>query len=148
MSLSKRIIFAAVFVVVALVIPLLLLIAFVDSSAHFSVYVLVFGIIIFASFGFILANIVSIRKNVETAMEELKIQNAAIAFKLTSVFKDNPEALDELLKQVNNPAAAEDAAPQVDTSKVSLNPADPLIMPEVTAKPEPEKKTETFGDFE
>ena len=147
MSLSKRIIFTAVFVVVALVIPLLLLIAFVDSSAHFSVYVLVFGIIIFASFGFILANIVSIRKNVETAMEELKIQNAAIAFKLTSVFKDNPEALDELLKQVNNPAA-EAAAPQADTTKVSLNPADPLIMPEVIAKPEPEKKPETFGDFE
>ncbi len=148
MSLSKRIIFTAVFVVVALVIPLLLLIAFVDSSAHFSVYVLVFGVIIFGSFGFILANIVSIRKNVETAMEELKIQNAAIAFKLTSVFKDNPEALDELLKQVNTPAPAEEPKTRDVTSKVSLNPADPLIMPEPSAKPESEKKPETFGDFE
>ena len=148
MSLSKRIIFTAVFVVVALIIPLLLLIAFVDSTAHFSVYVLVFGIIIFASFGFILANIISVRKNVEEAMEELKIQNAAIAFKLTSVFKDNPEALDELMKQVNSTAPESAPAAQEDSSKVSLNPADPLVMPSSTAKPEPEKKPETFGDFE
>ncbi len=147
MSLSKRIIFTAVFVVAALIIPLLLLIAFVDSTAHFSVYVLVFGIIIFASFGFILANIISVRKNVEEAMEELKIQNAAIAFKLTSVFKDNPEALDELMKQVNS-TAPDAPASQEDSAKVSLNPAEPLIMPGSTAKPEPEKKPETFGDFE
>lgn len=147
MSLGKRLIFTLVFVVAALVVPFCILMAFVDSASHFAVYVVVFGIIIFATLGYVLACAVSTRKNVETALEELKIQNAAIAFKLTSVFKENPEALDELLRQANaqpEEKPAEEAAP-VDTSKISLNPADPLVMPET---PKTESKQEVFDDFQ
>ncbi|MBQ3889261.1 MAG: hypothetical protein II738_05895 [Clostridia bacterium] len=172
MTLVKRIIFTVVYVVVALFVPLSILAIFVDATEHSAVWFIVIGAILFATMGLILANVVSQRKTIEKTMEDIQMQNAAIAYKLSAVFKDNPEALDAVMQQMNAapddgdkdeidlmPAFEEEKKePAVDTSRVTLNPADPLVFPE--KKPDKKndapkageksenKKSGNFDDFD
>ncbi|MBS7359314.1 MAG: hypothetical protein KIG53_01770, partial [Oscillospiraceae bacterium] len=82
----------------------------------------------------IIITVKNMETNLKDALEEIKMQNAAIAFKLTggSVQVENTPA------PQNNDADK----PAVDTSNIPLNPPDPLVMPEV------KKKDENFDDFE
>lgn len=139
MSKLKYVLFTLGFVAVALVIPLVLLLLFV-SSENISIYVLVFGIIFFASIGFIMALIISVKKDLLATIEELKVQNAAIAYRLSKVSKEEVEAM----KQVDIPEVQQPSAVGKDSQKVNLNPETPL---------EPVKKTtpvkaENFDDFQ
>lgn len=169
MTLTKRILFTVIYVVVALFLPVLFLAIFVDSTEHTEVWFIVIGAVMFATMGLILANVVSQRKTIEKTMEDVQMQNAAIAYKLNAVFKDNPEALDAVMQKVK---AADDEdeidlmpsfegekkEPPVDTSRVTLNPADPLVFPEKKPekKSEPakedtasdKKKNDVFNDFD
>ncbi len=173
MTLMKRILFTALYVLIALFLPLTILTIFVDATEKPEVWFIVLGAILFASVGLVLANAVSLRKTFESTLEDIKMQNAAIAFKLTSVFKDNPEALDALMQHASSTSDAEDVIepipsfeeenekPAVDTSRVTLNPADPLVFPEpkfTDKKPKddkksdgekkPGKKNDRFDDFD
>lgn len=170
MTLSKRILFTVIYVVVALFLPVLFLAIFVDSTEHTEVWFIVIGAVMFATLGLILANVVSQRKTIEKTMEDVQMQNAAIAYKLNAVFKDNPEALDAVMQKVKADDGDEDEIdlmpafedekkePAVDTSRVTLNPADPLVFPEKkpakTQEPAKEdtdsdkKKNDIFNDFD
>lgn len=137
-SLLKKIIFVVAFVLVTLVLPGLLLLLLVDASQSFSFYVIAYGVIIFAILGYIVASVRNMEKKIEETMDEIKMQNAAIAYKLT-----NGGA------EFNNPAVQPTApvveTPAADTSNIPLNPAEPLVMPEV--KVNAKASDDGFDDF-
>ncbi len=145
MDIKKKIIFTICFVLAVLVLPIIILLLFVDSSNSFGAYVIVFGIIIFAVFGYMLSCIISLEKNMKTTIEEIKMQNAAIAYKITS---GNAQPLSAPAEaQVK---AEEKSAPVTDTSNVPLNPAEPLVMPEKQKAPAREEKKivdDGYNDF-
>ena len=151
MSIKKKILLTVAFVVATLFVPIVLLLLFFDAMTSFSAYVITFGIIIFAILGFIVISLIDIQITLKKTVDDLKIQNAAIAYKLTGFGGASA---------ISDDAATENAdAPQqtTDTTKVNLNPADPLVMPVVKKKepvvekkePVVEKKTDDgFDDFQ
>ena len=151
MSIKKKILLTIAFVVATLIVPAVLLLLFVDALTSFAAYVVTFGIILFAILGFIVISLVDIQSTLKSTVEELKMQNAAIAYKLTSSVDAS---------SISDDAASENAdgsQQTTDTTKVNLNPADPLVMPVVKKKepvvekkePVVEKKTDDgFDDFQ
>ncbi len=127
MTNVKKLIFVVCFVVLALIVPAIILLLFFDASANFSVFVVVFGIIIFSCFGYILATVKSMELKLVAALDEIKKQNAAIAYKISGSkieFTDTVSAVPAPAPQVEK----EKEEPAVDTSKVTLNPAEPLVF--------------------
>ena len=130
MSILKKLLFTVIFVIAVIFIPGIILLLTVNAETDFSVYVVVYGIILFGIFGYIIVSIHSLSKQLTESMDDLKKQNAAIAHALLSNTAEAPEA----------PAEEEKLEPKA-TSNVVLNPADPL--PTI-----PQKGNDTFGDFE
>lgn len=144
MSIKKKILLTLAFVVATLVVPAVVLLLFVDALNYFAVYVVAFGLILFGIFGFIVISLIDIKSTLNKTVEELKMQNAAIAYKLTNAPAEAPA-------DAHLPVSENVEAPQtVDTTKVNLNPADPLVMPVVKKQaPVVEKKTDDgFDDFQ
>ena len=132
-GILKKLIFVVAFVFATLVLPAFLLLMFIDASQNFGVFVLTFGVIIFAILGYIIASIRTLQKKFDETMEEVKMQNAAIAYKLTSGVPEAPVAPQP--QPVDVQAAA----------NIPLNPAEPLVMP--TAKAPVKKADDGFDDF-
>lgn len=86
MTKGKIALFVLIFVLVTMVVPLILLLAFVDVN-NISVYVVVYGIMFFGSIGFMIAMLFKTKGEIQEQIEELKVQNAAIAFRLTEMKK-------------------------------------------------------------
>ncbi len=128
MSNLKKALFVVVFVVVTLTIPALILLLTVDASINFGAYVIVYGVILFSIFGYIIISMHSLSKEIREAVEEMKMQNAAIAYKLTN----NP---------VQEPTVAV-VDEEAKTTNVKLNPAEPLKVDGKVVS------SETIGDFE
>ncbi len=128
MSNLKKALFVVVFVVVTLTIPALILLLTVDASINFGAYVIVYGVILFSIFGYIIISMHSLSKEIREAVEEMKMQNAAIAYKLTNnpVQEPTVAGVDEEAKTIN----------------VKLNPAEPLKVDGKVVS------SETIGDFE
>ena len=101
MTKGKIALFVLIFVLVTMVAPLILLLAFVDVN-NISVYVVVYGIMFFGSIGFMIAMLFKTKNEIQEQIEELKVQNAAIAFRLT-----------EMKKQGGIVQVAPDAKPEV-----------------------------------
>ena len=120
-SILKKIVFVVAFVLVALVLPMIVMLLFVDTTSNFSTYLIVYGIILFAIFGYLIVSVRSMEKNLEDALEEIKMQNAAIAYKISN--SDNEI---EPFKTVVEPELNND-----NPINIPLNPAEPLVMPEV-----------------
>ncbi len=146
MSILKKLLFALIFIVAALIAPAVILLLFVDSSTNFAVYVVVYCVIIFGVLGYILASIKSMETNFKDAMEEIKKQNAAIAYKITqapvevnveSVPSETPTDKNDYIKE--------------DTSKIPLNPAEPLVIKNEEKEEQPKPKVkivdDNFDDF-
>lgn len=130
-SLMKKIVFVIAFVLLTLILPGVLLLLFVDASQNFSVFVIAYGVIIFAILGYIVASIRSMDKKIEETMEEIKMQNAAIAYKLTNVDNESIQA------PIQQPVVNIPEEKVVNTANIPLNPAEPLVIPaekKVTAK--------------
>lgn len=141
MSLKKKILLTLAFVLATLVVPAVVLLLFVDALNYFAVYVVAFGIIIFLILGFIVISLIDIHSTLKSTVEELKMQNAAIAYKLTNA---SAELVSEESSQ-NTEAPASNG-----NIKVNLNPAEPLVMPAVKKQaPVEEKKSDDgFDDFQ
>ncbi len=75
-----------VFVLITLVVPLVLLLALVDVN-NLSVYIVVFGLMFFGSIGFLVAMLLKTKSDIQEQIEEMKVQNAAIAFRLSEMKK-------------------------------------------------------------
>lgn len=116
-SILKKILFVVAFVVVTLVLPAFVLLLFVDASQNFAVYVITFGVIIFAILGYIVSCVREMEKKVESTMDEIKMQNAAIAYKLSNNISET------------NAPAAQPEAPANSSTNIPLNPAEPLVAP-------------------
>ena len=145
-SIIKKILFVVAFVLVTLVLPCILLLLFVDAANGFSIYVITYGAIIFAILGYVIASVRSMEKKLEETMEAIKMQNAAIAYKLTNV--DNEMAPLSVPQQPAVQEVKEETAPVVDTSSIPLNPAEPLVMPTENKVEKVEKVADDgFDDF-
>lgn len=129
MSVFKKLLFVVVFVLATLVAPAIILLLTVDASNSFSFYVIVFGLIIFGILGYIVVSLHALSKEFKEALEEMKMQNAAIAYKLT-----NASA-----KEVTSEPVKEEVK---STENVNLNPAEPLTINGKIVS------SETIGDFE
>ena len=136
-SILKKLIFVVAFVLATLVLPAFLLLMFIDASQNFGVFVIAFGVIIFAILGYIIASIRSLQKKFDETMDEIKMQNAAIAYKLTNGVPEAPVA--------PQPQPVNEAAPVQSTANIPLNPADPLVMP--ASKKTDKKVDDGFDDF-
>ncbi len=123
MSIMKKVLFVVAFVFGALVLPALILLAFVDSTSYFAVYVITYAVILFAVFGYIVVSIKSMSKELHDAVEDMKKQNAAIAYRLTSAVEEyEPEDC-----SVNVQNTEPEINEQVPAKKVNLNPADDFV---------------------
>ena len=111
----KKVLQICLFVVCTLVVPAFVLLLLVDSTNNFAVYVIVYGVILFAILGYIIVSIRLMSKELSDAVEEMRMQNAAIAYKLTT--------------SANSPIVSAETEPQETEEKpkkVNLNPDDPL----------------------
>lgn len=138
----KKIIFVICFILATLVLPAFVLLLFVDASQNFSIYVVAFGVIIFAILGYIVSCVRDMEKKIESTMDEIKMQNAAIAYKLSSNMSEfNPPAPQP--EQAKVEENVQDTV--VNTVNVPLNPADPLVIP--TVKKAVKVADDGFDDF-
>lgn len=138
----KRIIFVIGFILATLVLPAVILLLFVDAAQGFSVYVITFGVIIFGVLGYIVSSVREMEKKVETTTEEIKMQNAAIAYKLSN----NMDELNVAVSQSAAPQVAEPVQqPAPASTNIPLNPSEPLVMP--TVKKTVKASDDGFDDF-
>ena len=138
----KKIIFVIGFILATLVLPAVILLLFVDAAQGFSVYVITFGVIIFGVLGYIVSSVREMEKKVETTMEEIKMQNAAIAYKLSN----NMDELNVAVPQAAAPQVAEPVQqPAPASTNIPLNPSEPLVMP--TVKKTVKVSDDGFDDF-
>ena len=138
----KKIIFVIGFILATLVLPAVILLLFVDAAQGFSVYVITFGVIIFGVLGYIVSSVRDMEKMVETTMKEIKMQNAAIAYKLSS----NMDELNVAVPQAAAPQVAEPVQqPAPASTNIPLNPSEPLVMP--TVKKTVKASDDGFDDF-
>lgn len=122
----KKVLFVVCFILATLVLPAFILLLFVDASQNFAVYVIAFGIIIFAILGYIVSCVREMEKKIESTMDEIKMQNAAIAYKLSNNMNEfSAPVAQPVQPQPEAPAQA----PAVDTASIPLNPAEPLVAP-------------------
>ena len=149
MSIKKKILLTIAFVVITLIVPAVLLLLFVDALTSFAAYVVTFGVILFAILGFIVISLIDVQTTLKKTVEELKMQNAAIAYKLSNNTDIVPVDVNTATNEKTEVSTASNDTPK-DTSKINLNPADPLVMPVVKkSAPVVEKKTdEGFDDFQ
>lgn len=137
----KKIIFVIGFIAATLILPAILLLLFVDASQNFSVFVIAFGVILFGILGYIVSCVREVEKKIESTMDEIKMQNAAIAYKISNNMDDFNSAP---VQQMAAPVAEPAQEPVVDTNKIPLNPAEPLVMPTVNKAA---KADDGFDDF-
>ena len=141
MSMLKKIIFTVVFIIATLVAPAVLLLLFVDAGTTkgYDTFVIVFAVIIFGVLGYIVASIRSMEVKFRDTMDEIKRQNAAIAYKITQT----PTELDTAVEGADK---TEVEPVKVDTTKVNLNPEEPL-EPKVKTKTREKVVDDNFDDF-
>ena len=127
MSMLKKLLFTALFVVVVFAVPLIIVLLTVGPENFTAIYITFFTILM-ACFGYIIVSVTSLSKEIKNAVDEMKMQNAAIAYKLTA----EPEKKDE--NEVEEPEV------ENKPKNVNLNPADPLM---IDGKP----VSDSFDDF-
>jgi hypothetical protein len=86
MTKPKIALFVLIFILATMLVPLVLLLALVDAN-NLSVYIVVYGVMFFGSIGFMIAMLFKTKSEIQEQIEELKVQNAAIAFRLTEMKK-------------------------------------------------------------
>lgn len=135
----KKLLFVVAFVLLTLVLPAVILLMFFDAANNFSVYVIVYGVVIFGILGYVVSCVRNMEKKIEETMNDIKMQNAAIAYKITNV--DNAANQNA----VQQPEVAYSKAEAVNSNNIPLNPPDPLVMP--AEKPVKKAVDDGFDDF-
>lgn len=136
MSKLKKILLVAAFVVVTLFLPAVVLLLMFDAADHFGTFVLTFVGILFAILGYLVVSMMSLSKELKDAVEEMKKQNAAIAYKLLGYSEGADADTDEKIAEEKE----KKDEPKIDTSSVNLNPAEPLPT-------DIKKSSDDFDDF-
>lgn len=115
MSKGKIALITVAFALITFAIPFIVLLIFVDAD-YISIYVTAFGSILALALGFIVALILSVKKDLLAVVEEIKVQNAAIAFKLSKTDLNASAAApaqEEALPAAGQETAAPSAPPAV-----------------------------------
>ncbi len=119
---------------VAITIPAILILLYIpDEIKASNTFFIYLGLVIFSAFGYIIVSIRSMSKELHEAVESMKMQNAAIAYKLTGEDKKGKKKDDK------------DEKEKIDISKVNLNPEEPLV-PTKNNKGKDKKKTKKIDD--
>ncbi len=109
MSLFKKLLFTFLIAALLLIVPGVIIIFLFDKDAtvNFSAYVFTYGFILFAIFSYIIISIHNLTKEMKQALEDMRKQNAAIAYRLThkSTEFDEVEIKKGKDKQGKNPTA-------------------------------------------
>lgn len=119
-KIVKKLIGIIIFLAIVFVPACLILLFIPDNQFSFDAFVLYFGIVIFSIFGYIVVSVRAMSKELHEAVESMKMQNAAIAYKLTNGDKKGK-------KNNDSDDMEEDKKEKVDISKVNLNPETPLV---------------------
>ena len=134
MSLLKKIISTLILTAAIILIPAIILVSTVNlqNENNFALAILVYFFIIIALCSYIVISVHSISNEIRDALDEMKMQNAAIAYKLTNS-NVNDEETEEVFKKKSNKKQKDkketvEKEEKVDTSNVNLNPADPLMI--------------------
>ena len=138
-TIAKKIILVISFVLVTLVLPAVLLLLFVDATTHLSTYFVVFAVIIFAVMRYVVISVREMNKNLDSALNEIKMQNAAIAYKISN----NGIETDNTVGTVQN---VDEEKTEENSLNIPLNPESPLV---VTKKVQKQNKItdDGFDDF-
>lgn len=138
-TIVKKIIFVIAFVLVTLVLPSVLLLLFVDATTKLSTYLVVFAVIIFAVLGYVVVSVREMNKRLASALDEIKMQNAAIAYKLSNNGGEAGDTPDIVQNDVEDKT-------QENSLNIPLNPEAPLV---VTKKVQKQQKIsdDGFDDF-
>ena len=64
----KKVLFVIGFVLVTLVLPAVLLLMFVDATEGFSFYVITYGVILFAIFGYVIISVRNMEKKMDISL--------------------------------------------------------------------------------
>lgn len=138
-TIVKKIISVIAFVLVTLVLPSVLLLLFVDATTKLSTYLVVFAVIIFAVLGYVVVSVREMNKRLASALDEIKMQNAAIAYKLSNNGGETGDTPDIVQNDVKDKT-------QENSMNIPLNPEDPLV---VTKKVQKQQKIsdDGFDDF-
>lgn len=140
-NILKKIV--AIIVIEAIVfVPLLMVIWFSNELDAFMNLFIVFAIITVAIWGYIIVVVRDMSKSFNDAVESMKKQNAAIAYRLTKEI----DASD--MKKSDKDKKSEDEE-KIDVMKVNLNPADPLIPSKNKGKKNNKNKKidDNYDDF-
>ncbi len=135
-SFLRKLVFVIAFVIVTLILPTIVMLLFVDTTSSFSTYIVVYGIIIFAICGYTVSSVMSMEKKLDAALEEIKMQNAAIAYKLSNGDNEFNDVKKSVETNTNTSTSTQS------TLNVPLNPAEPLVVTK-----SPKKVDDSFDDF-
>ena len=137
MSNIKKLLFVVCFVLLTLVAPTVIMLFFINAAEAFYIYLIVYILILFAILGYVISRLISMEKKMDSFFEDIRKQNAAIAYKILA---NDPQGGQAPLESSKEETPVTETP--VDTTRVKLNPDDPLI-------PSPKKKTvdEGFDDF-
>lgn len=140
-NILKKIV-AIIVIEVIVFVPLLMVIWFSNEIDAFMNFIIVFAIITVAIWGYIVVVVRDMSKSFNDAVESMKKQNAAIAYRLTKEL----DASD--MKKSDKDKKSEDEEKN-DVMKVNLNPADPLIPPKSKGKKNNKNKKidDNYDDF-
>lgn len=124
----KKIIGIIVFLAIVFV-PLFLILLFVDELHAFNATVIYIGVVIFTIWGYMIISMRNMTREVHDAVESMKMQNAAIAYKLTMAEKisefETKSDKDKKGKGKNDKSDKDED--KVDIMKINLNPEEPLF---------------------
>ena len=140
-KIGKKILGIIIFLAIVFV-PMCLILLFIpDEMKAYNAFFTYLGIVIFSVFGYIVISIRSMSKELHEAVESMKMQNAAIAYKLTNgdkKGKKNKDIDDE----------EEEKKEKIDIRKVNLNPEVPLVPDKDKKKNNKTKKIDdNYDDF-
>ena len=140
-KIGKKILGIIIFLAIVFVPMCLILLFTPDDQFMFDSFVIYFAIVLFSIFGYIIISIRSMSKELHEAVESMKMQNAAIAYKLTNGDKKGKKN-----KDVDDDE--EEKKEKVDIRKVNLNPEVPLVPDKDKKKNNKTKKIDdNYDDF-
>ncbi len=141
-SILKKALGVIVFLALIFTPAILILLFVFDDIKSYSMLVFYFVIVVFSIWGYLVVSMRNLSKEFKDAVESMKKQNAAIAYKLTKEI----DASD--MKKSDKDKKSEDEE-KIDVMKVNLNPADPLIPPKTKGKKNNKNKKidDNYDDF-
>ena len=139
-KIFKKIIGVVIFLAAITVPAILILLYIPDEIKASNTFFIYIAFVIFSVLGYIVISIRNMSKELQDAVESMKMQNAAIAYKLTGEDKKGKKKDEKEDKEEKE---------KIDISKVNLNPEEPLVPTKNKGKNKAKTKKidDNYDDF-